>query len=101
MVVTILHALEHYLDLQASRFDPQSTSILFCHETDSCMLTLLLLCLQRRSVSGKTHTMSGGVGLHGKPEEGITLRVIRHIFAITEGPEEKGKAWGQSLGRSR
>jgi len=35
--------------------------------------------------SGKTHTMAGGVGILGVPEEGVTKRVIRHVFAIIEG----------------
>jgi len=35
--------------------------------------------------SGKTHTMAGGVGSLGVPEEGVTKRVIRHVFGIIDG----------------
>ncbi|EFJ50779.1 inversion kinesin InvA [Volvox carteri f. nagariensis] len=41
--------------------------------------------------SGKTHTMAGGQGIHGVVEEGITPRVIRHIFALAEAIRKKEK----------
>ncbi|GIL52093.1 hypothetical protein Vafri_8067 [Volvox africanus] len=41
--------------------------------------------------SGKTHTMAGGQGIHGVIEEGITPRVIRHIFALAEAIRKKEK----------
>jgi len=41
--------------------------------------------------SGKTHTMSGGIGIHGKQEEGVTPRVIRHVFSLVEHIRKKAK----------
>ncbi|GLC45429.1 hypothetical protein PLESTB_000619800 [Pleodorina starrii] len=41
--------------------------------------------------SGKTHTMAGGQGLYGIVEEGVTPRVIRHIFALAEAIRKKEK----------
>ncbi|KXZ47277.1 hypothetical protein GPECTOR_36g129 [Gonium pectorale] len=41
--------------------------------------------------SGKTHTMAGGQGIHGVVEEGVTPRVIRHIFALAEALRRKEK----------
>ncbi|GFR41808.1 hypothetical protein Agub_g2578 [Astrephomene gubernaculifera] len=41
--------------------------------------------------SGKTHTMAGGQGIHGVVEEGVTPRVIRHIFALAEAIRKKEK----------
>mmetsp|Transcript_2102 Transcript_2102/g.5351 ORF Transcript_2102/g.5351 Transcript_2102/m.5351 type:complete len:931 (+) Transcript_2102:94-2886(+) len=41
--------------------------------------------------SGKTHTMSGGQGIHGVVEEGITPRVIRHLFQIVDNIKKKQK----------
>ncbi|PNW77017.1 hypothetical protein CHLRE_10g418950v5 [Chlamydomonas reinhardtii] len=41
--------------------------------------------------SGKTHTMAGGAGIHGVVEQGITPRVIQHIFALAEAIRKKEK----------
>ncbi|GAX73057.1 hypothetical protein CEUSTIGMA_g510.t1 [Chlamydomonas eustigma] len=41
--------------------------------------------------SGKTHTMSGGAGIHGKVEEGITPRVIRHVFSVVDSLNKRAK----------
>ena len=35
--------------------------------------------------------MSGGIGIHGKMEEGITPRVIRHVFSIVDGLNKRAK----------
>lgn len=32
--------------------------------------------------------MAGGIGILGVPEEGVTKRVIRHIFAIIEAQKQ-------------
>jgi len=35
--------------------------------------------------------MSGGAGIHGTVEEGVTPRVIRHIFSIVDNIRKKAK----------
>jgi hypothetical protein len=46
--------------------------------------------------SGKTHTMSGGIGHYGIKEQGITPRVIDHVFRHVESIKHRLKP-GESV----